>query len=303
MTLSRGALLLVALLAGAAPALAQELEPRAYSISPVGVNIVVAGYTYNSGDVTFAPALPVEDASAHINTGVLAYVRTLGLLGRSSSIAVSIPYIKGDLQGKYIGEFARVDRSGLADPRLRFVINLYGAPRMDLREFAAYRQRTNIGFSLNVVAPLGQYDPTKLVNLGSNRWSFKPEIAISQRWNRWILEIYAGVWMFTDNDDFYGGRLRQQQAIGSTQFHLVYTLSPRAWVAVNANFYTGGETIVDGNKNFDLQKNSRVGATFAVPLDARQALKFNYSRGAFTTIGADFHSFSVGYQFLWGAGL
>jgi len=303
MTLPRCLLLLVALLAGATPAFAQELEPRAYSISPVGVNIVVAGYTYNSGDVTFAPALPVEDASAHINTGVLAYVRTLGLFGRSSSLAISIPYVVGDLQGQYIGEFTRVDRSGMADPRLRFVINLYGAPRMNLREFAAYRQRTNVSFSLTAVAPLGQYDPDKLINLGSNRWSIKPEIALSHRWDRWILEIYAGVWMFTDNDDFYGGRLRQQQAIGSTQIHLVYSVTPRAWIAVNANFYTGGETTVDGNKNFDLQKNSRVGATLAVPVTARQALKFNYSRGAFTTIGADFNSFSVGYQFLWGAGL
>lgn len=294
---------LAVLLAGTTPALAQELEPRAYSIAPLGVNIVVASCTYNSGDVTFAPSLPVEDASAHINIGVLTYVRTLDVFGRSGSIGVGVPYVIGDLEGRYIGEFTRVDRSGLGDPKVRFAVNLYGAPSMDLREFAAYRQRTNIGFSMLVGAPLGQYDPDKLINLGTNRWSFKPEIGISHRWDRWTFEVYAGAWVFTDNDDFYGGRTRRQGAIGSTQLHLIYTLSPRAWLAVNANFYTGGQTRVDGARNFDLQKNSRVGATLSLPLTPRQSLKLNYSKGAFTTIGADFHSVSVGYQFLWGAGL
>lgn len=303
MTFRHPLVFLAALLAGTAPALAQELEPRAYSISPVGVNIVVASYAYNSGDVAFAPSLPVEDAAAHINTGVLSYVRMLDVFGRSGSIGVGVPYVIGDLEGRYIGELTRVDRSGLGDPKVRFSVNLYGAPSMDLRGFAAYRQRTNIGFSLVVGAPLGQYDPDKLINLGTNRWSFKPEIGISHRWDRWTLEVYAGAWIFTDNNDFYGGRRRRQEAIGSTQLHLVYTLNPRAWLAVNANFYTGGQTTVDGVRNFDLQKNSRVGVTLSLPITRRQSLKLNYSKGAFTTIGADFHSVAVGYQFLWGAGL
>jgi hypothetical protein len=65
---------------------------------------------------------------------------------------------------------------------------------MQLKEFAAYHQRTNIGASVVVSAPLGQYDPAKLVNVGTNRWAFKPEVGIShasQR-TRLILDGYVG---------------------------------------------------------------------------------------------------------------
>jgi hypothetical protein len=75
------------------------------------------------------------------------------------------------------------------------------------------------------------------------------------------------------------------------------------WIAVDVNFYSGGTTTVDGRRNLDLQKNSRIGATFSFPLGARQSVKFAFSRGAYTTIGADFISLVAGYQVLWGAGL
>ena len=34
--------------------------------------------------------------------------------------------------------------------------------------------------ALTWIIPAGQYDRTKLVNLGANRWSFKPEAGISR---------------------------------------------------------------------------------------------------------------------------
>jgi len=174
---------------------------------------------------------------------------------------------------------------------------------MGLKEFAQYRQDTNVGASLVVVAPIGQYDPTKLINLGTNRWSFKPELAISQAVGRLTLEFYAGVWIFTDNTNFFGGRTRKQDRIGTTQLHLLYTIKRRMWVGFNANFYRGGTTTVDGNVNLDLQENSRYGITLALPVTRHDSLKLSYSRGAFTTIGADFQAFGVALQHLWGGGL
>lgn len=282
---------------------AQELEPGAYSVSPVGVNIIAVANNFQGGDVAFDPAGPIEDAEATINTTAVAYVRTFDWLGRFASFGVVAPFAAGHIQGRYIGEFREVDRVGLADPRVRFAINLKGAPAMDLKAFAAYRQKTNVGVSLVVSLPLGQYDPTKVINLGSNRWGFKPEVGLSRAIGKWTLDVYGGVWLFTDNDDFFGGRLRQQDPIGSAQVHVLYTFKPRLWAAFNANFYTGGRTIVDGSLNFDLQRNSRLGGTLSIPLDPRQSLKLAYSRGAYTTIGADFHSIVGAYQYVWGAGL
>lgn len=287
----------------ASAAVAQELEPGAYSISPVGVNIVVVSNTLSGGDVAFDPALPVEEASATVNTTALAYVRSLSFLGRSANIGLALPFAVGHLEGLYIGQHTEVDRAGLLDPRLRFAVNLYGAPAMDLKEFASYRQRTNIGVSVVVAVPLGEYDSSKLINLGSHRWAVKPELGLSRAAGAWTVELYMGVWLFTDNDDFFQGKLREQDPIGSAQVHVLKTFKPRLWAAFDANFYAGGRTTVDGRLNLDLQRNSRVGATLSLPAGRRQSLKVSYSRGAYTTIGADFHAVAIGYQHLWGAGL
>ena len=156
---------------------------------------------------------------------------------------------------------------------------------------------------MSAIAPLGKYDPSKLINIGTNRWSFKPEVGLSKAMGSWTLEVSAGVWLFTDNNDFFNGGTREHAPIASAQIHLLYTFKPRLWVAVNSNFYTGGRTRVNGELNLDLQRNSRVGATISIPLQARQSLKLAYSRGAFTTIGADFQALLVGWQYFWGGGM
>jgi len=282
----------------------QELEPRAYSVSPVKTNFVVLSNAYAAGDLTFDPSLPVEDGSANINTMVAGYFRSMNVLGRSGNFTVVVPYSSGTVQGVLAGEYTQVSRSGLRDPSIRFAINLYGAPAMHLKEFASWNKKTVIGASVVVVAPLGQYDTAKLVNIGSNRWSFKPELGWSRRFGRWVLDAYGGVWLFTDNKTFYPGlRTRSQAPIVSTQFHLTYNIRPRLWAGVNANFYSGGRTSIDRVPNQDLQKNSRFGGTLSIPLTRRQSFKFSYSTGAYTTIGADFQAFAVGWQYFWGAGL
>ena len=294
--------MLLALATGAAAVQAQELEPRAYSVSPTGVNFVVVTYGRSTGDIAFDPSLPLEDVTATINSMGIGYLRSLNVFGRSANVLVSLPLIDGSLQGLLFGEFAQGTRRGLWDPRFRFAMNLVGAPAMNVGEFATYVQDTTLGFSLSVVSPGGQYDSSRTVNLGSNRWSFKPEQGLSKRFGRWYLDLYGGVWLFTTNTDFVG-QVRRQSPIGSSQIHVTYTVLPRIWVAFNANFYTGGRTEIEGLKSFDFQRNSRVGATLSLPLGARQSLKLSGSTGALTTIGADFDAFVVGYQVLWGAGL
>ncbi len=295
---------LFSLLVPARLLISQELDPNAYSTSPVGVNILALTNNLSSGDLSFDPTIPIEEAKATINTTALAYVRALNFLGRSSNLGVVLPYTLGNLEGRYLGELLMARRSGLRDPALRFAVNLYGAPAMNLKEFAGHRRKTQVGVSLALAAPLGQYDPRKLVNIGANRWSFKPEVGLSQPLGRkWALEFYTGVWLFTDNKDFSGGRTRKQQSIGSAQLHLLHTFRPRLWAAFNANFYVGGRTTIDGTRNIDLQRNSRIGGTLSVPLNRRQSVKVSFNRGAYTTIGADFNTLAVAYQFLWGGGL
>lgn len=280
---------------------AQELEPGAYWPLPKGLRIVTVLDSLNWGDVTFDPAVPVDDATAIINTTGVALARSFGLAGRSANASVMVPVVGGHVEGLYLGEFTEVGRFGLGDPRLKLAVNLFGAPAMTPKDFAAYQQRGIVGVSLTVAPPLGQYDPTKVINLGTNRWSFKPELGLSRTnaSGKWVIEMMAGVWLFTDNTEFVGGRTREQDPIFATQFHLTYKFNRRMWLAGDANFYTGGRTTVGGIQNLDLQRNSRVGATFSKAMARGHAIRMSVSRGAYTTIGADFTAIAVGYNYAW----
>jgi len=37
----------------------------------------------------------------------------------------------------------------------------------------------------------------------------------------------------------------------------------------------------------------------AVPINARQSLKFSYSQGAYVTIGGAYRTYSAGWQYSW----
>ena len=247
----------------------------------------------------FDPSLPLEDARRRSNAGVFGYGRAFGWLGRTTSVAIAMPYVEGSASGNVAENRRSIERSGLADARLRFAVNLIGGEALSPRDFARRQPQTAVGASLVVVAPVGQYDSTKLVNLGANRWAFKPEIGISQPLNHWFFEAYAGVWFFTDNDNYYGGRRREQQSITAAQAHVSYTFRPQLWLAGDVTYYRGGKTSIDDVLNANLQENLRVGFTLSVPVTRSQSLKVSWSDGTSTRIGGDFTTYSLAWQYVW----
>jgi hypothetical protein len=182
-------------------------------------------------------------------------------------------------------------------------VNFYGAPALSLQEFAGYRQDLIVGASLQVSAPLGQYDADKLVNIGTNRWAVKPELGVSKAWGSWTLELATGVTFYSDNDDFLSGKTREQDPIYSVQGHLIYSFRSGVWGALNATYYTGGRATVDGVQGDNLQQNSRLGATVALPLDRHNSIKLYASTGVSTRTGSDFDAIGIAWQYRWGGGL
>ncbi len=277
----------------------QELEPRAYAVAPVGLNFIALGMGYSEGDVLPDPSVPLEDAEAKFESMALAYVRTLDFQGRAAKFQVVLPYVWLSAKGNFLGKDEERDDSGLADPRFRFTVNLYGGPALSLKEFAAYKPETNIGLSFLVTAPWSKYDDERLANIGTNRWSFKPELGISRVWKRWTFELAAGATVYTTNNDFYGEQKVEQDVIYSAQSHAIYIFRPGLWGSLGATYYRGGQTTVDGVKKDNKLDNWRFGFTMAVPLDRQNSLKFYGNTGVFKRTGTDFDAVGMAWQYRW----
>jgi hypothetical protein len=277
---------------------AQDLDPRAYAWLPVNLTFFSAGYGYSHGGVVTDPSLAITDVSATVQTPSFAAGHTFGMFGKTAQVLAALPYGWAEASGM-VGEGRQsVTRSGLCDMRLRFSILLHGAPASTPTEMAKAQHRTILGASLSVIAPTGQYLHGKLINLGTLRWSVKPELALSHPVGRqWFLDLYAGVWFFTKNNSYYpGSSIRTQSPMSAFQGHISYNIKPGMWAAFDLTFYNGGASSIDGVTKNDRQENTRAGATIVLPAGKGNSVKIAYSRGAIIRFGANFSTFSIGWQ-------
>jgi hypothetical protein len=298
------AMLAAGVLAVAAfPATAQDIEPRAYSNAPVGVNFLIAGYAYTRGGVVFGPSLPIINPNLNTSNAVIAYARVLDLWGMSAKFDATVPYTWLSGTADYRGQTVPRDVNGFANSAFRLSINLYGAPALTLKEFAGWEQDVIIGASIRVTAPWSQYDDSKLINIGTNRWSFKPEVGISKAIGPWTLEGTAAATLYTDNNDFFGGKTLSQAPLYSLQGHLVYGFHSGIWASLDATYFVGGRTTVNDVLNSDLQQNWRLGGTLAFPVNRENSIKLYASSGVSSRTGNDYDLIGVAWQYRWGGGL
>jgi Putative MetA-pathway of phenol degradation len=286
---------------------AQDLAPRAYVITPLHSNAITLTWAFYDGNINYNGALPVSGAVGTYSVQIFSYYHSFNFFGRSANIVASLPYALGNFNGTALGAEQHLYRSGLLDSTFRFSVNLKGGPAMPVQKFMKWHQKILLGASLKVMAPTGQYDPTKLINWGTNRWSFKPEFGYSERWGKWVLDGYMGVWLFTTNNDFFsrnpfyaGTRSQSQDPIGAFEGHLSYDFKPRFWASLDGNFWFGGKTTVSGVQNpLTEQTNSRIGGTVSVPISKHQSLKFSYNNGTYIRFGGNYQNVSAAWQYSW----
>jgi hypothetical protein len=277
---------------------AQDLDPRAYVRIPVNVTFLVTGFGYSHGGVVTDPTLPIQDLHAVIESPSLAVGHSFSLFGKTAQVSAALPYAWAQLSGVVTGSSESTTRSGFSDARFRFSVLLLGAPAATINDLVKAERKTILGASLSIVTPTGQYFAEKMINLGTSRWSLKPEVALSQPvGKRWLIDIYSAIWIFSKNDSFYpGSSVRTQAPMGSFQGHISYNIRPNMWAAINMTFYTGGRTSVDGSEKNDRQSNSRIGATVVLPVGKLNSVKMAISTGAIVRYGTDFTSISIGWQ-------
>jgi hypothetical protein len=301
--------MMLRLLACLVPAVcaAQDLTPRAYFPAPQSSNAVILTYAFSDGELVFEPTLPVADATGTIHAPVVSLYHAFGLLGRSASVTGSLPFVMGDLRGIVGGEPRAITRSGLADTTIRLAVNIIGGPALAVTDFVKTpAARSVLGASVKVIVPTGQYDPARLINIGANRWGFKPEVGYMGRVGRLVVDAFAGVWLFTANESFLAseanprGAERTQDPIAAFELHISYDVMPRLWISADGNYWRGGRTSVNGaESSLTLQANSRLGLTGSVPLTRHQSIKVSFSDGVIVRIGGNFRVLSVGWQYGW----
>ena len=301
------AIVLLGVFLAAGVCYAQDLAPRAYLITPVHSNAVTVTYSFFDGSLSFEGTVPLTGATARAHVAIFSYSRSLNLFGRTANFTASLPYGVGNFRGTVVGAETLAYRSGLLPTSFRLSVNLIGGRAMDVTEFRKWQQKTILGVSVRFVPETGQYDPTKLINFGTNRWAFKPELGYSRRWGHWILDCYGGAWLYTTNHEFFsrnqfspGINTQRQSPVGSFEGHLSYSFKPRLWVSLDGNYWFGGTTSLNGVENPSTRLgNSRVGGTASIPLSRYQSIKISYSNGAYIRYGGNFQNVSFAWQYSW----
>jgi len=259
---------------------AQEIEPRRWSHLPIGANFAGAAYAYTAGEIFLEPELRIQDAQFDLQTIGLKYIRSFEFLGKSARVDLSQPLQIGHWSGLLNGVPAKVERDGLADTSVRFAVNLFGAPPLTGKEFAGYRAKadheTIVGLGLIVQLPTGQYYDDKLINLGNNRFAFRPQLGVVHNFGKWSAELTTQAWFFADNDDFFNGKRLRQDPILTADAHLIYTFRPGLWLAGSFGYGAGGVTAVNGVASDNSQSNLGFGFGLGIPISRGIGVKLAY---------------------------
>ena len=271
---------ILAVLVSSAGLSAQELEPRRWGHLPIGANFAGLGYVRTDGDIALDPVLRLTDVAVEMDTAALKYIRSFELFGKSARFDLVQVYQQGEWTGLLNGVPASTERSGFTDTALRFAINFFGAPPLEGKEFAQYRAEreceTIIGGGLIVTLPTGEYFSDKLINLGENRFSFRPQVGVVHGRGNWSFEFTGATWLFATNDDFFGGKELEQDPLVTTQGHVIYTFRPGLWLGASLGYDFGGQSTIDGNKKDDSREVLSWGVTCGVSVSRSLGFKFGY---------------------------
>ena len=279
--------------------LAQELDPRSYINLPIGQNFIGLVYAYTDGDVYTSPDVPIEDLTLRVDGQALLYARTFGLFGQSAKFDMSVGHACASGKAVFKGENVSRSFCGITDTKMRLNYNFYGAPALSLKEFASHKKNIVMGASLQINFPTGEYDTDFVFNIGSNRWYFRPEIGISIPVNKWEFDFSVGAKFFSDNDELKKTSTFAQDPIYNFQMHIVYDIKRGHWIALNANYFQGGDTFVDGERSSITRGNERMGITYSYAINAHHSLKLLANKGVTTRLGNDSNAYGIGWVYRW----
>lgn len=270
---------------------AQEIEARAYSNAPIGINFVTGGIAQaKSGSYTLV-------------TEAVSLTRIIDVFGQSGRISLLLPYAQLSGSGTAGGQSLNASAEGLSDPVVKISANLYGAPALSLDEFRHYQQDLIIGTSLAASIPWGKYNSEQMLNVGANRSLFQPAFGASQAIGPWRLELAGMATIYTSNTNFLGGNTLSQNPIYSSEGHVIYYFQNTAYISADATYFMGGQKYVNGIAINGSQENWRFGSTLSYPINKQNSIRLSGSKGVYSNTNTSYDALGISWQYRWGAGL
>ena len=257
---------------------AQDLEPRRWTPLPAGTTIFGIGYGHTSGDVGFDPLLEIEDTKVKRDSLIMSYTRYFALAGKLARFDAFLPFQKAKWDGLLSGETASVQRNGLGDPRFRLSINLLGAPTpgSEVSDDSKKPINTVVGAAIAVGVPWGEYHEEKLLNLGTNLYTIRPQIGVVHTHGSWSYELTGSIFFFTDNDRFFDGKKLEIDPFYAAQAHIIHVFKPGVWGSLSAGYGQGGASKVNGVSRDDEREGLISALSFGIPVAANQGVTFGY---------------------------
>jgi hypothetical protein len=279
---------------------AQFTDAHSYDNTPVGVNQLEVGYAFVHGDASIDTSLVIAGANLDLNQGTIGYTRYFGLFQRLMWVEAALPLAR--LGGSVTGTRIEGATAGAGDSSYALAMLLKGGSALTAAQFESYKPTTAVGLSLTVTAPTGLYDPDKVLNIGSGRWSFKPEIALSVPFGpeqKWQLDAYANGYFYTDNTSYRGREILRQEPLAGLEGHISYSLNERVWVSMDTRYSFRGTTFVNGVDQNDDQHNVIVGSEINVSIDSRHSLRFGFGKVVAHHNSPALGGFNVKYDYAW----
>lgn len=282
---------------------AQFTDPHNYDNTPVGVNQLELAYAYARSDASIDTALIVAGANFNLNQGIIDYTHYFGLLHRLWWVEGTLPV--AGLDGSVSGTNITGSTTGLGDSSYTVAALLKGGPALSVAQFESYKPTTIVGASLTITAPTGLYNPNKLLNLGSNRWSFNPQFAVSHPFGpeqKWQVDAYANAAFYTHNPSYQRAKIFRQQLLPGLEGHISYSFTDRLWASLDTRYSFGGDTFVNGVNQNNAQQNFIIGSEVNVSINNQNSLVFEFAKPLVHQNGPSYTGFAVKYDYVWGKG-
>ena len=267
---------------------AQEIEARAYSNAPVGINFVTGGIAQ------------AKSGSYTLNTQAISLTHVIDVAGQSGRLSLALPYAELTGTGQAGGQSINASAEGLSDPMIKASVNLYGAPALSNSEFKNYQQDLIIGASLAATIPWGQYNSSQMINVGANRSLIQPGFGLSKAVGPWRLELAGMATIYTSNNNYMGNNTLSQSPVYSGETHAIYYFLNTAWISADATYFTGGQTYINGNPASGIQENWRFGSTLSYPIDQHNSIRLTGSKGVYSRTDTSYNAVGVSWQYRWG---